>query len=116
MARMRQRGVTLIEVMVAQVVMAVGLLGAAGLQLRSVQGTDSARMLSQVAFVAHGMQERARSAQGGGGRDEAEFQRQIAAFAGPSGRGVVRGNGLLVSWIDERGGGGERSLELGVSR
>lgn len=116
MAGMRQRGVTLIEVMVAQVLVAVGLLGAAGLQLRSAQGTDSARMLSQAAFIAHGMQERARSTRGVGGQDEAELQRQIEAFAGPSGRGVVRGNSLLVSWIDKRGGGGERSLELGVPR
>lgn len=116
MARKRQRGLTLIEVMVAQVLMAFGLLGAAALQLRSVQGTDSARMASQAAFVAHGMQERARSTRGIGGRDAVEFQRQVEAFAGASGRGVVRGNGVLVSWNDERGGVGERSLELDVPR
>jgi len=114
MARTRQQGVTLIEVMVAQVLLALGLLGAAGLQLRSVQGTDSARMLSQAALVAHGMQERARSARGFDGRDEGDFQRQVEAFAGASGRGVLRGNGVQVSWGDERGGGGQRSLQLGV--
>lgn len=116
MARKRQRGLTLIEVVVAQVLVALGLLGAAGLQLRSAQGTDSARMVSQAAFIAHGMQERARSKRGVNGTDEIEFQRQVEAFAGASGRGVVRGNGVLVSWSDKRGEGGERSLELGASR
>lgn len=116
MGGMRQRGMTLVEVMVAQIVVALGLLGAAGLQLRSMQGTDSARMLGQAAFVAHGMQERARSTQGIGGRDQAEFQRQVEAFAGPTGRGVWRGNGVQVSWVDERGGGGAHYFELGVSR
>ena len=88
MAGKRQQGVTLIEVMVAQVVLALGLLGAAGLQLRSVQGTDSARMVSQAAFIAHGMRERTRSVRGVDGRDQDEFQRQLAAFAGASARGL----------------------------
>ena len=115
MAR-KQRGLTLIEVMVAQVVLARGLLGPAGLQLRSMQGTASARIVSQAAFIAHGMLERARSARGVDGRDQAELQRQVAAFAGASGSGVFRGNGVLVSWSDERGGGGQRSIELGVAQ
>lgn len=116
MARKWQRGLTLIEVMVAQALLALGLLAAAGLQLRSVQGTDSARMVSQAAFIAHGMLERARSAQGVDGRDQAELQRQVEAFAGTGGRAVFRGNGVLVSWSDERAGEGQRSIELGVSR
>ena len=77
MARKRQRGLTLIEVMVAQVLVALGLLGAAGLQLRSAQGTDSARMVSQAAFIAHGMQERARSKRGVNGTDEIEFNGRL---------------------------------------
>lgn len=116
MARKRQQGLTLIEVMVAQVMLALGLLGAAGLQLRSVQGVDSARMVSQGAFIAHGMLERTRSARGFDGSDQAGFQRQVEAFAGASGRGVLRAQGVLLSWSDERGGAGERSIELGASR
>lgn len=116
MAGKRQQGLSLIEVMVAQVVLALGLLGAAGLQLRSLQGTDGARMVSQAAFVAHGMLERTRSARGVDGRDQDELQRQVEAFAGASGSAVLRGKGVLVSWRDERGGGGQRSIELGASR
>lgn len=116
MARKQQQGLTLVEVMVAQVVLALGLLGVAGLQLRSVQGVDSARMASQAAFIAHGMLERVRSARGVDGRDQAELQRQVEAFAGAEGRGTFGGSGVLVSWNDERGGGGQRSIELGVSR
>lgn len=117
MARKRQQGLTLIEVMVAQVLVALGLLGAAGLQLRSVQGTDSARMASQAAFIAQGMLERAQSTRGVDGGDQAEFRRQAEGFAGASGRGDFRQDGahawVEVSWSDERGSGGGRSLELG---
>jgi len=116
MARNRQQGLSLVEVLVAQVLVGLGLLGAAGLQLRSVQGTDSARMLGQAVFVAHGMLERARSARGTDGRDQLEFQQQIEALAGASGRGVLLGSGVQVSWDDERGGSGPRTIELGALR
>ena len=53
MARKPQEGLTLIEVMVALAVMGAGLLAAAGLQLRALQGTDSAMMTSQAAWLAH---------------------------------------------------------------
>src|SRR3970040_1926224 len=43
----RQRGAGLIEVMVAVVVLAVGLLGIAGLQLASLQNNHSAALRSQ---------------------------------------------------------------------
>lgn len=116
MARKRQQGLTLVEVMVAQVLLALGLLGAAGLQLRAVQATDGARMLGQAAFIAHGMLERVRSAQGVDGRDQLEFRQQVEAFAGASGSGALRGKRVLLSWNDERGGAGQRTVELGVSR
>ncbi len=114
MARMRQRGVSLVEVMVAQVLVALGLLGAAGVQLRSVQATDSTRMLGQAVFIAHGMRERMRSTRGADGRDQLEFQRQIAAFAGASGHGALHESRVQVIWDDERGGSGSRTIELGA--
>ncbi|MDU9390458.1 type IV pilus modification protein PilV [Pseudomonas sp. zfem002] len=116
MTRKGQQGLSLLEVLVAQVLIAVGLIGAAGLQMRSLQGTDSARMASQAAWIAHGMLERARSTRGVDGADQLEFQRQIEAFAGAAGRGELRQGGrqVTVGWSDERAGGGSRLIELGV--
>ena len=52
-ARSRQRGVSLIEVMIAVFVLAIGLLGAAGMQLSALKYTDSSRMNSQASFIVY---------------------------------------------------------------
>lgn len=116
MARTRQQGLTLIEVMVALVVVSSGLLVAAGLQWRALQGTDSARVASQAAWLAQAMLEQARSARGVDGVDQLEFQRKVKAFAGESGQGGFQQTGrrvrVSVGWSDERAGGGWRVLEV----
>jgi type IV pilus assembly protein PilV len=48
-----QRGFTLIEVLVSIVVLAVGLLGVAGLQMFSLKNTHSAYMRSQATLLAY---------------------------------------------------------------
>ncbi len=48
-----QRGYTLIEVLIAVVVLAVGLLGVAGLQVLSLKNTHSAFLRSQATFLAY---------------------------------------------------------------
>lgn len=48
-----QRGFTLLEVLVAVVILGVGLLGVAGLQVLSVKNTHSAYMRSQATFLAY---------------------------------------------------------------
>jgi type IV pilus assembly protein PilV len=49
----RQQGFSLIEVLVAAVIIAIGLLGLAGLQTRSLQMNQSAHYRSQANFYAY---------------------------------------------------------------
>ncbi|MFS1291143.1 type IV pilus modification protein PilV [Pseudomonas piscis] len=128
-------GMTLIEVLVALLVLALGLLGAAAVQLKALQYTDSARMSTQASFIAHGMLERIRTstpsdvlqakpgeAASGGLRaqDLADFASDVANFAGVDARGRVdAGQGLYIvhiTWDDSRAsgsGGQSRELMLG---
>lgn len=57
----RERGVTLIEVMVAVFITAIGLLGAAALQLNALKYTDSARTTSHATFIAYDILDRIRA-------------------------------------------------------
>ena len=53
-----QRGVALVEVLVAMLVFSVGLIGAAGLMLMASQANQAAYLRTQVTFVAQNMIER----------------------------------------------------------
>ncbi|MCF7531954.1 type IV pilus modification protein PilV [Pseudomonas petrae] len=57
----RQKGTTLIEVLVSLLVLAIGLLGAAALQLNALKYTDSSRTSSQASFIAYDMMDRIRA-------------------------------------------------------
>lgn len=59
--RSRQSGFTLIEVMVAMVILAVGLLGMASLMARSQQSNESAYSRSQATLLAYDIVERMRT-------------------------------------------------------
>ncbi|MBO9551765.1 prepilin-type N-terminal cleavage/methylation domain-containing protein [Pseudomonas sp.] len=56
----KQRGMTLLEVLLAVVVVAVGILASAALQLKALQATDSARREGQAALAEHSEYERNR--------------------------------------------------------
>lgn len=56
----RQRGMTLLEVLLAVVVVAVGIFAAAGLQLQALQAAENARRDGQAAMAAYSEQERGR--------------------------------------------------------
>lgn len=56
-----QEGMTLIEVLVAMLILGVGLLGAAMIQLNALKYTDSSRMTSQASFIAYDMLDRIRA-------------------------------------------------------
>ncbi|WP_426180061.1 type IV pilus modification protein PilV [Pseudomonas sp. TWRC1-2] len=121
-----QSGMTLIEVLVAVLILAVGLLGAAVIQLNALKYTDSSRMISQASFIAYDMLDRVRansSVDYSWSRTEGaplgtasasvrdldlhDFEANIVGFAGASAKGsvVVSGSEVTVSisWDDARG-------------
>lgn len=57
----RQRGLTLIEILVVLIIMAIGLLGIAGLQVTGVRQTTSAGLQTQAMFLAQDLVERIRA-------------------------------------------------------
>lgn len=116
MARRSQGGMTLIEVMVALVVVGLGLFGAAMLQLRALQATDSARMSSQGAFVAQGVLEQVRARGEVSDLARAALHHEVEAFAGASSHGQVAQAGaetlVTLTWDDRRAGGAPRVLQI----
>ncbi|CAI8816564.1 MULTISPECIES: type IV pilus modification protein PilV [Pseudomonas] len=121
-----QIGMTLIEVLVAVLILAVGLLGAVMLQLNALKYTDSSRMTSQASFIAYDMLDRIRANSGAdyslrrGARAPAstattsvrdvdlhDFEANIRGFAGESGKGSVAVSAdevtVSISWDDSRG-------------
>ena len=57
----RQSGFTLIEVLVAVIVLSIGLVGVAGLQVVSLQNNQSAFMRSQASALAYDLADRMRA-------------------------------------------------------
>ena len=125
-----QRGTTLIEVLIALVVLAIGLLGMALLQVTSVQSNHSAYYRSQVTLLAADLADRMRANRTAALTDAYEFdfpapssehsvsgtqaQKDTAewlntlALTLPEGTGQVEKTGTLVTisvrWNDSRGG------------
>lgn len=125
----RQRGAGLVEVMVALVILAVGLLGIAGLQLASLQNNHSAALRSQAITLCYDALDRMRANRDAANvgdyttdfadaapagttiaeQDLQEWKLMLAAL--PSGAGAISsaaaGDALLftvtVQWDDSRG-------------
>lgn len=102
----KQRGVSLIEVLVAVLVIGIGLLGLAGLQLKAMQNSQSSYLSSQAAIMAASIIDQARS-QGGhlSDADKTRWRTELASFL-PGGSGAAAINvaskeiTVTVSWID----------------
>lgn len=119
--RTTQAGMSLIEVLVSLLILSVGLLGAAVIQLNAVRYTDSSRMTSQASFIAYDMLDRIRANAGAdysSGRSDAsvasvrdmdlhDFEANIRGFAGESAKGSVvvaqQEVTISISWDDSRG-------------
>lgn len=56
-----EAGMTLIEVLVSILILGIGLLGAAAIQLNALKYTDSSAMASQASFIAYDMMDRIRA-------------------------------------------------------
>jgi type IV pilus assembly protein PilV len=60
----KQRGLTLLEVLIAVVVLAIGLLGVAGLQLAALQNGQQSYLRSQASTLAYEIADRMRANRG----------------------------------------------------
>lgn len=116
-----QRGMTLIEVLVALLILTVGLLGAAAVQLNALKYTDSSRMTSQASFIAYDMMDRIRANSAADytatppttgnlsvarDQDLYDFTTNIASFGGPTATGSITRNQrvytITITWNDAR--------------
>lgn len=110
-----QKGSSLIEVLVAVVIISVGLLSVAALQLNALKSNNGSYLRSQASFLAYDLADRMRavpdaSASGvyddGQGGDRADWDAQVTAALGSGAVGqVVRSNRIVtinVSWNDNR--------------
>jgi type IV pilus assembly protein PilV len=77
----RQRGMTLVEVLVTLVLISVGLLGIAALQLTSLKGNPESYVRTQAAMLAADLLDRMRANQTGfsSGQYDADFDETGAA-------------------------------------
>jgi type IV pilus assembly protein PilV len=57
----KQRGMTLVEALVALLVLCIGLLGVAGLQIQALRANHGAYLRSQATMLAHDMADRMRA-------------------------------------------------------
>lgn len=116
-----QEGMTLIEVLVALVILSVGLLGAAAFQMNALKYTDSARMTSQASFIAYDMMDRIRANAAADytvtpptsgnlnvarDQDLYDFTSNIVNFGGPTATGSITLNQrvytITITWDDSR--------------
>ncbi|VVQ13460.1 hypothetical protein PS918_05602 [Pseudomonas fluorescens] len=120
-SRRAQEGMTLIEVLVALLILSVGLLGAAAFQLNALKYTDSARMTSQASFIAYDMMDRIRANAAADytvtpptsgnltiarDQDLYDFTNNIVSFGGASATGSISLNQrvytITITWDDSR--------------
>ncbi|MDI2592059.1 type IV pilus modification protein PilV [Pseudomonas sp. N3-W] len=116
-----QEGMTLIELLVALLILTVGVLGAAAIQLNALKYTDSSLMSSQASFIAYDMMDRIRANSGADytvtpptagnlsiarDQDLYDFTTNIVNFGGPTATGTITLNlrvyTITITWDDSR--------------
>lgn len=129
-SKQAQDGMTLIEVLVAVLILGVGLLGAAMVQLNALKYTDSSRMTSQASFIAYDMLDRIRANSGADytvtppsspnlnvarDQDLYDFKTNIVSFGGATATGTValhqRVYTITISWDDARAANTTNAVE-----
>lgn len=127
-----QHGFTLLEVLVTMVVLSLGLLGYAGLQMASLKNSASAYQRSQATILAYDITDRMRAnraqavagnynialgAPGGGagvaGQDLVDWK-ALAGNALPGGDGAINVDGtgnvlITIQWTDKRDRAGQNA-------
>lgn len=94
----RERGATLIEVLIAIVVLSIGLLGLAGLQVTSVQSNHSAYQRSQASLLASDLADRMRT-----NRTQALTNAYVVDFQTSSSSNTVSGTRAeidIAEWLN----------------
>jgi len=86
----RQSGFTLVEVLVTVIIMAIGLLGVAGLQLAGMRSNHSAFLRTQATIAAYDLIDRMRA-------DPEAFENVHYSTAADSGQPIFE------TWVDELG-------------
>lgn len=132
-----QNGMTLIEVLISLVILAIGLLGAATVQLKALKYTDSAMLHSQASFFAYDLMDRIRANPGANyslssltaapasgnvnvprDQDLFDFASNVTAFAGPQAEAKVRMANhaveISISWNDARAANERENLQTFV--
>lgn len=123
----RQAGISLIEVLIALLVMTLALLGAAALQLNALKYTGSSNLRTQASFIAYDMMDRIRANSGANYelpnlssapragsltdprlQDLADFRNNVMAMCGPQGQAFIKLNNSVytvsIMWDDSRAG------------
>ncbi len=97
-AQVGQRGFTMIEVLVAVLILAIGLLGVAGVQLLSMQQTSNSNMRSVATIYAQDVAERVRANGGAnlGASDLTAIENNMQKTLGPDGDLTVEMDGDFV--------------------
>lgn len=125
MCKRKQVGVSLIEVMVALVVLSVGLLGLAVLQFKALQGTHAAYQATLASLIAADAEERLWLARANGVVSDAAVQTnwrsnwqnvlpdvQVGSLVVGSGANFT----ISVVWSESRfGGSATETFEYGVT-
>ncbi len=123
-SRRQQAGVSLIEVLVSLLILSIGMLGAAALQMNALKFTDSSTASSQASFIAYDMMDRIRANPDGNytlaslaaapvasdlrTQDLADFAANVTAMGGTSASNIsVVGRVVTITivWSDARAAG-----------